>query len=48
TIVQSHKKLGFDDAVISALKKWRFAPIYYNNEIIKVYFQKEFVFESKK
>ena len=48
TIVQSHKKLGFDDAVISALKKWRFAPIHYNNEIIKVYFQKEFVFESKK
>lgn len=48
TIVQSHKKLGFDDAVISALKKWRFAPIHYNNEIIRVYFQKEFVFESKK
>ena len=48
TIVQSHKKLGFDDAVISALKKWKFAPIYYNNEIIRVYFQKEFVFESKK
>lgn len=48
TIVQSHKKLGFDDAVISALKKWRFSPIHYNNEIIKVYFQKEFVFESKK
>lgn len=47
TIVQSHKKLGFDDAVISALKKWKFSPIYYNNEIIKVYFQKEFVFESK-
>lgn len=48
TIVQSHKKLGFDDSVISALKKWKFAPIHYNNEIIKVYFQKEFVFESKK
>ncbi len=48
TIVQSHKKLGFDDAVISALKKWKFAPIHYNNEIIRVYFQKEFVFESKK
>lgn len=48
TIVQSHKKLGFDDAVISALKKWRFSPIRYNNQIIKVYFQKEFVFESKK
>lgn len=48
TIVQSHKKLGFDGAVISALKKWRFAPIHYNNEIIRVYFQKEFVFESKK
>lgn len=48
TIVQSHKKLGFDDAVISALKKWRFSPIHYNNEIIKVYFQKEFVFENKK
>lgn len=47
TIVQSHKKLGFDDAVISALKKWRFSPIHYNNKIIKVYFQKEFVFESK-
>lgn len=47
TIVQSHKKLGFDDAVISALKKWKFSPIHYNNEIIKVYFQKEFVFESK-
>lgn len=48
TIVQSHKRLGFDDAVISALKKWRFAPICYNNEIIRVYFQKEFIFESKK
>ena len=47
TIVQSHKKLGFDDAVISALKKWKFSPVHYNNEIIKVYFQKEFVFESK-
>lgn len=47
-IVQSHKKLGFDDAVISALKKWKFSPIYYNNKIIKVYFQKEFVFESKR
>ena len=47
TIVQSHKKLGFDDAVTSALKKWKFSPIHYNNEIIKVYFQKEFVFESK-
>ena len=47
TIVQSHKKLGFDDAVISVLKKWKFSPIHYNNEIIKVYFQKEFVFESK-
>lgn len=47
-IVQSHKKLGFDDAVISALKKWKFSPIYYKNKIIKVYFQKEFVFESKR
>lgn len=46
-ILKSHEKLGFDKEVINALKKWKFKPIIYHNKNIKVYFNKEFVFEPK-
>ena len=46
-ITKSHKKFGFDKEVIDSLKKWRFKPIIYNKNIIKVYFTKEFIFKSK-
>ncbi|STO31410.1 transport protein TonB [Fusobacterium necrogenes] len=44
-IIKSHKKLGFDDEVLKALKQWKFNPIYYKNKNIKVFFTKEFIFE---
>lgn len=47
SIINSHSKLGFDQAVIDALEKWKFSPIVYNGKVISVYFQKEFVFEPK-
>lgn len=47
SIIDSHSKLGFDQAVIDALGKWKFSPIVYNGKVISVYFQKEFVFEPK-
>jgi protein TonB len=47
-IVNGNKVLGFDDEVISALRKWKFSPIYYKNISIKVYFTKTFVFKPKK
>lgn len=47
SIINSHSKLGFDQAVIDALGKWKFSPIVYNGKVISVYFQKEFVFEPK-
>lgn len=47
SIINSHSKLGFDQAVIDALGKWKFSPIMYNGKVISVYFQKEFVFEPK-
>lgn len=47
SIIHSHSKLGFDQAVITALNRWKFSPIIYEGEVIKVYFQKEFVFEPK-
>lgn len=46
-ILKSHKKFGFDNEVIKALKQWKFHPIYYNNKNIKVYFTKDFVFTPK-
>lgn len=46
-IVKSHKKLGFDDEVKKAIKKWRFKPIYHHGENIKVYFMKDFVFNPR-
>lgn len=47
SIINSHSKLGFDQAVIDALGKWKFSPIIYNEKVISVYFQKEFIFEPK-
>lgn len=47
SIIDSHSKLGFDQAVIDALGKWKFSPIVFNGKVISVYFQKEFVFEPK-
>ena len=46
-ILKSHEKFGFDKEVLSALKKWKFKPIVYNGRKIKVYFNKEFVFNPK-
>lgn len=46
-IIKSHQKLGFDDEVTKAVKKWRFKPIYYAGKNIKVYFVKEFVFQPQ-
>ena len=46
-IIKSHEKFGFDKEVVSALKKWKFKPIVYNRKIIKVYFNKEFIFTPK-
>lgn len=46
-ILKSHEKFGFDKEVISAVKKWKFKPIVYNNRKIKVYFNKEFIFTPK-
>lgn len=47
SIINSHAKLGFDQAVITALNRWKFSPIVYEGKTISVYFQKEFVFEPK-
>lgn len=46
-LINSHKKLGFDDEVMKAVKKWRFKPIYYSGQNIKVYFVKEFIFNPR-
>lgn len=46
-ITKSFKKFGFDKEVISAVKKWKFKPIFFRGKNIKVYFNKEFVFTPK-
>lgn len=46
-IIKSHKKLGFDKAVLEALKHWQFKPIFYKKKNIQVYFTKDFVFENE-
>ncbi|MDO4690656.1 MAG: energy transducer TonB, partial [Fusobacterium sp.] len=46
-ITRSHAKLGFDDEVKKAIKKWRFKPIYHHGENIKVYFEKDFIFNPR-
>lgn len=47
SIINSHARLGFDQAVITALNRWKFSPIVYEGRTIRVYFQKEFIFEPK-
>ncbi len=39
--------LGFEEEIKIALKKWKFKPIFYKNEPIKVYFQKDFTFKPQ-
>lgn len=46
-ITRSHSKLGFDDEVKKAIKKWRFKPIYHHGKNIKVYFEKDFIFNPR-
>lgn len=46
-IIKSHSKLGFDDEVKKAIKNWKFKPIYYHGENIKVYFVKDFIFTPR-
>lgn len=46
-ITKSHAKLGFDDEVKKAIKKWRFKPIYHHGKNIKVYFEKDFIFNPR-
>ena len=46
-ITKSHAKLGFDDEVRKAIKKWRFKPIFYHGKNIKVYFEKDFIFNPR-
>lgn len=43
-IKKSHAKLGFDDEVKKAIKKWKFKPIYHHGKNIQVYFEKDFIF----
>ncbi len=42
----SHEKLGFNNEVRKALKKWQFEPVRYNNQKIEAYFYKKFIFKS--
>lgn len=42
--LSSYEKLGFNDEVIKALKKWEFEPIILNNKETEVYFYKKFIF----
>lgn len=46
-ILESHQKLGFDEEVKKAIKRWRFKPIYHYGKNIKVYFMKDFVFNPR-
>ncbi|WP_022820166.1 energy transducer TonB [Fusobacterium russii] len=46
-ITKSHAKLGFDDEVKKAIKKWRFKPIFHHGKNIKVYFEKDFIFNPR-
>lgn len=46
-ILESHQKLGFDEEVKKAIKKWRFKPIIHHGKNIKVYFVKDFVFNPR-
>lgn len=46
-IIKSHSKLGFDDEVKKAVKKWKFKPIFHHGKNIKVYFIKDFIFTPK-
>lgn len=46
-IIKSHAKLGFDDEVRKAVKQWKFKPIYHHGKNIKVYFEKDFVFNPR-
>lgn len=47
-ILKPFEKFGFDKEVTSALKKWKFKPIFYEGKNIKVYFYKDFIFTPKK
>lgn len=46
-ITRSHEKLGFDNEVKKAIKKWRFKPIFHHGKNIKVYFEKDFIFNPR-
>lgn len=46
-IIKSHSKLGFDREVRKAIAKWRFKPIIHHGKNIKVYFVKDFIFNSR-
>ncbi len=46
-IIKSHAKLGFDDEVRKAVKQWKFKPIFHHGKNIKVYFEKDFVFNPR-
>lgn len=46
-ILSGTDKLGFRNEVQKALKLWRFKPIIYKGENIKLYFYKDFTFQAK-
>ena len=44
--ISGESKFGFREEVEKALKKWKFKPIIYKGNIIKVHFEKEFKFKK--
>lgn len=44
-ILEGPDKFGFKNAVRGSLEEWKFTPVEYKGEIIKLYFYKEFVFK---
>lgn len=44
-ILSGRSDLGFKQEIEKALKQWKFTPVTYKDEVIKLYFYKEFIFE---
>ncbi|MBP6323165.1 MAG: energy transducer TonB [Fusobacteriaceae bacterium] len=44
-IIEGPEKFGFTNAVLESLKEWKFSPVQYKGQTIKLYFYKDFIFK---
>lgn len=44
-IIDGPEKFGFTNAVLESLREWKFSPVQYKGQTIKLYFYKDFIFK---